>query len=294
MRESAAAWTHADVEVPGADGPLVLDVWTLGQPEAARTVLALHGFPQSARCWQGVGERLVAGHGDGIRVVAPDQRGYSRRARPEDVGAYRMANLVADAIAVADAVGAPRFHLLGHDWGAQVGWNLCATAPERVRSFTALSVPHPRAFATAYKEDAEQQQASEYIGLFWQPEVAEEALAAEGFAGLRRMLRGLPEAEVEHTVARMREPGALSAALAWYRAMESGADTPTTTVPTTYAWSTEDAALRRRGAELCGDFVAADYRFVVLDGISHWIPEQATDAVVEAVLDRVRRSPAYE
>lgn len=263
-----------------------LDVWTVGEPEAPHTVLALHGFPQSARSWHAVGERLAE---SGVRVVAPDQRGYSPRARPEGVDHYRMSLLVDDALAVADAMGLDRFHLLGHDWGAQVGWNLCERAAERVLTYTALSVPHPRAFATAYTEDEDQRRASEYISLFWRPGVAEERLAEDDWERLRRLLEGLPGEEVEHYVARMREPGALTAALGWYRAMESGAAAPPTRVPTTYVWSTRDVALRRRGAELCADFVDADYRFVVLDDVSHWIPDEAPEAVAEAVLDRIRR-----
>lgn len=286
MRDSPAAWTRTDVEVPGPDGPLVLDVWTLGERGAPHTVLALHGFPQSARSWQSVGERLVD---HGVRVVAPDQRGYSPGARPPGVEQYRMPHLVADALAVADATDAPSFHLLGHDWGAQVGWNVCASAPERVRSFTAVSVPHPRAYATAYATDEDQRQAAAYIGIFWQPGTGEEWLAANDWAVLRRMLAGLPEDEVEHYVARMREPGMSTAALSWYRAMESAADFPVTQVPTTYLWSTGDLALRRRGAELCGEFVDADYRYVELDGVSHWIPDEAPDAVADAVLERIGR-----
>ena len=287
MRDSPAAWTRTDVEVSGPDGPLVLDVWTLGERGAPHTVLALHGFPQSARSWQAVAERLAE---RGVRVVAPDQRGYSPGARPQGVEAYRMPHLVADALAVADAMDAATFHLLGHDWGAQVGWNVCAAAPERVRSFTAVSVPHPRAYATAYATDSDQREAAAYIGIFWQPGTGEEWLAANDWAVLRRMLAGLPESEVEHYVTRMREPGMSTAALSWYRAMESAADFPATRVPTTFLWSTGDLALRRRGAELCGDFVEADYRYVELDGVSHWIPDEAPDAVVEAVLERVGRA----
>jgi len=287
MPHTPQDWTRTDVSVPGPDAPMALDVWTLGETGAGHTVLALHGFPQSARSFRRVGEGLAA---QGVRVVAPDQRGYSPTARPEGVEHYRMGRLVDDALAVADAAGAERFHLVGHDWGAQVGWNLCDRVPERVLSYTALSVPHPRAFATAYKEDPEQQRASEYIGIFWQPGLAEQWLADDDWAGLRRMLTGLPQDEVEHYVMRMRQPGAVAAALSWYRAMESGADAAPTRVPTTYVWSTGDVALRRRGAELCGEFVEADYRFVVLDGVSHWIPDEAPDAVVEAVLARIRTS----
>lgn len=284
MRPSPHEWTATSVDVPGPGGPLSLDVHAVGDEGAPQSVLALHGFPQSARSWRGVGERLAA---QGVRVVAPDQRGYSPRARPEGVEHYRMDRLVEDALAVADTMGLGRFHLLGHDWGAQVGWNVCERAAERVLSFTALSVPHPRAYATAYKEDAEQREAAAYIGLFWQVGVAEERLAQDDWAGLRRMLTGLDADEVAHYVARMAEPGALTAALSWYRAMESGAGAAPTRVPTTYVWSTADLALRRRGAELCGEFIDADYRLVVLEGVSHWIPDEAPEAVVEAVLDRI-------
>lgn len=264
---------------------MTLDVETIGEVEAAHTVLALHGFPQSARSWHQVGEQLAR---EGVRVVAPDQRGYSPGARPTAVADYRADRMVEDALAVADRFGLERFHLLGHDWGAQVGWVLCARAPERVQSFTAVSVPHPRAFASAYREDAEQQAASAYIGLFRQEGVAERVLGEDDGIRLRRMLDRLPVAEVEHYVARMREPGALTAALNWYRAMESADDFPRTTVPTTYIWSTDDIALRRRGAELCEAFVDADYRFIVLEGVSHWIPDEDPGAVVGAVLERIR------
>lgn len=278
-------WTATSADVAGPDGPIALDVWTLGEEESPHTVLALHGFPQSARSWRGVGARLAA---HGVRVVAPDQRGYSPGARPVGVEHYRMSHLVQDALTVADAMGLAQFHLLGHDWGAQVGWSLCERAPERVQSFTALSVPHPRAFATAYRQDAEQERASSYIGVFWQPGVGERWLADDDWAGLRRMLTGLAAGEVEHYVERLSEPGAVTAALSWYRAMESDSLAAPTRVPTTYVWSTGDAALRRRGAELCAEYVIADYRLVVLDGVSHWIPDEAPEAVAEAVLERVR------
>lgn len=265
---------------------MTFDVETVGDEEAAHTVLALHGFPQSARSWHQVGDLLAR---EGVRVVAPDQRGYSPLARPEGVEAYRGDRLVEDALAIADAFGLERFHLLGHDWGAQVGWVLTGRAPERVQTFTALSVPHPQAFATAYKEDTEQREASSYMGVFRQDGVAEGLLAEDDWCRLRGMLDGLTAAEIEHYVMRMREPGALTAALSWYRAMEPSADFARTRVPTTYVWSTGDMALRRRGAELCERFVDADYRLVVLEGVSHWLPDQAPGAVVDAVLHRIRR-----
>lgn len=282
--DSTRPWQHTRVEVPGPQGPLSLDVETLGDASAAQTVLALHGFPQSSRSWHAVGERLAA---HGMRVIAPDQRGYSPGARPEGVEHYRMGRLVEDALAVADAFGLETFHVLGHDWGANVGWALAAHAPERVQTLTALSVPHPLAFARAYKEDPEQREASAYIGLFWEAGKAEEVLTEHDYARLRALIGPLGADEVEHYVMRLRQPGALTGALNWYRAMESAAGFPHVTVPTTYVWSTADIALLRRGAQLCGEFVDADYRFIELEGVSHWIPDEAPDAVAEAVLGRI-------
>jgi pimeloyl-ACP methyl ester carboxylesterase len=121
---------------------LVFDVLTVGDP-AGEPVLLLHGFPQTAACWTRLTGALA---GAGYRVLAPDQRGYSPGARPGAVRDYRMAELVADVLALADRarVVGP-IHLVGHDWGGMVAWHLAARHPERVATLTAVSTPHPRA-----------------------------------------------------------------------------------------------------------------------------------------------------
>lgn len=283
----AAQWTDHNVTVTSGGADLTFTVSSIGDEDATDVVIALHGFPQSRRCWRAVGSGLAA---QGLRVIAPDQRGYSPGARPVGTENYRMPRLVDDVLHLADALGVERFHLLGHDWGAQVGWVVCERAADRVQTFTALSVPHPQAYATAYRDDPDQREAAAYIRVFWQPGTAEDWLSGNDWAILRTILGDLPPEDIDHYVGRFQEPGAMTAALEWYRAMAPAEDFPSTTVPTTYVWSTEDQALRRAGAQLCERFVAADYRFVVLDGVSHWIPDQAPEAVVDAVLDRVARA----
>ena len=94
--------------------------------------------------------------------------------------------------------------------------------------------------------------------------------------------------QVDSYVAQLCAPGALTAALNWYRAMRPDlASLPAVTVPTTYVWSDQDAAIGRAAAERCGEFVDADFRFVELTGISHWIPEQHPDVLAEAILARI-------
>ena len=98
----------------------------------------------------------------------------------------------------------------------------------------------------------------------------------------------MPEEAVAEYVRILSEPGALTAALNYYRSMKPGmGELPAVTIPTTYVWSSNDRALGRQGAELCGDFVSADYRFVELPGLTHWIPDEAPEALADAILDRI-------
>ena len=153
---------------------------------------------------------------------------------------------------------------------------------------TAVSVPHPTAFTTAFRSDPEQKERSAYIRLFWQEGKAEEVLLADDARRLRRMFGdAVPAEAVDEYVAVLSAPGALTAALNWYRAMSAATPFDDVTVPTTYVWSDDDVAIGRRAAEGCAEHVAGDYRFVELAGISHWVPEQAPEQLAVAVLDRI-------
>src|SRR6266536_4294082 len=116
----------------------------VGGPVDGPAVVLLHGFPQNRSMWTGVTPAL---HAAGLRTVAPDQRGYSPEVRPSDVDAYRVAELAGDVLSIMDSHGIGWAHLVGHDWGAIVGWWLAARHPARVRAYTAVSIPHPRALA---------------------------------------------------------------------------------------------------------------------------------------------------
>lgn len=265
---------------------LTFDV-RLSGPDDGRPVLLLHGFPQAASSWDAVAGRLAA---SGYRTIAPDQRGYSPGARPSEVADYAVPHLVADALGILDALGVPRADVVGHDWGAAVAWELAIGHPERVRTLTAVSVPHPAAFGWARRNDGDQRERSTYIGLFREPGKAEQVLLEDGARRLRATYEGvLPEESVEEYVRRFSEPGALTAALNWYRAMgRDGSGPPAdVTVPTTYVWSTADIALGRAGAERCGDHVTGPYEFAVLDEITHWVPEQAPARLAEIIERRL-------
>lgn len=254
-------------------------------PPTGRPVVLLHGFPETAACWRPVSELLAE---RGLRTISPNQRGYSAGARPLDVADYAMEHLVADVIGLLDALGLEQADLVGHDWGAAVAWAVAGLHPERIRSLTALSTPHPAAFAQARSRDGDQRSKSSYIDLFREEGKAEQALLDDG----ARRLRGLfgddvPTNLIAEHLSTLTSEGAMTGALNWYRAMGryAGDDQPTT-VPTTYIWGAKDEALGRAAAQACAAHVSADYRFVELPDAGHWIPEQQPAVVAAEVVAR--------
>jgi pimeloyl-ACP methyl ester carboxylesterase len=250
-------------------------------PHGGRRVLCLHGFPQTSWAWR---DQLWAlGHA-GYRAVAPDQRGYCSGARPSEMGDYGTEHLIGDVIAVADSMEMERFDLVGHDWGGLLGWIVAERFPDRVRSLSSVSAPHPLALQRALSgADPEQAAHADATTSLQEPDVAEGLLLGpEGDgSGLVRLLRetGLDDEDAAMYAAALSEPGALSAALNWYRAMDPRAlvGLEPIRVPTMYVWSTGDAAIGRVAAEGTREHVQGPYRFEVLEGVSHWVPETAPE-----------------
>jgi pimeloyl-ACP methyl ester carboxylesterase len=258
-----------------------------GGPDEGPVVLLLHGFPQNSQQWSGV---LPLLHDAGLRTIAIDQRGYSSGARPSEPEEYAVAECVADALSIMDALNITSFHVVGHDWGSMVAWGLAAEHPDRVLSLTAISVAHPGAFAQAFTGDGDQRQKSRYMGFFAQLDKSEPALLADDARALRGMFAGsgMSDEETDKYVRPMQVPGALRAALSWYTAafQRPLRDIPKVSVPTTFLWGTDDIALGREQAEACGDFVTADYRYVPLEKTSHWVPDQAPEIVGKQIVAR--------
>jgi pimeloyl-ACP methyl ester carboxylesterase len=268
---------------------LVLQVEEHVPPEVVDDVpvLALHGFPQSPRCWDDAVAGLLAA---GRRVLVPWLRGYAATARPREDAAYALDRVVGDALAVADAAGAEQVDLLGHDWGAVTAWAVAGRHRERVRSLVAVSVPHPRAYAGALAGDADQQERSAYLRLFRQSGPghgfrAEDVLLADDGRRLRGTFDPLPRERVDVHAAAVGDRDTLTGALGWYRAMDRDEllAVPRTEVPTTFVWGERDVAVGAAAAGACAEHVAGRYRFVALGGVSHWVPDQAAHVLVEAV-----------
>lgn len=262
------------------------DVIDTGPIDGAPVVL-LHGFPQRATSWAAVSERL---HAEGLRTYALDQRGYSPGARPRSRFGYRISGLVSDVKALMDQIGQP-VHLVGHDWGAAIAWGVAANHPDSLRTLTAVSVAHPGAFLKSMFSSS-QILKSYYMLLFQIPFLPERMLSRpRGFG--ERMLRGagMDSAMIKTFRREIVADGALRGGLGYYRSMflaPPGELGRRVHVPTTYVWSDGDVALVRRGAELTPQYVSAPYELDVLEGATHWLPDQNPDELSASIVKRVR------
>jgi pimeloyl-ACP methyl ester carboxylesterase len=252
------------------------------------TVILLHGFPVTSAMWIELIEPLARA---GFQVVAFDQRGYSPEARPANLDAYDVDKLTDDVMAVADAVGASQFHLVGHDWGAAVGWSTVLTYPERVLSWTGLSIAHPAAFSQALENDPDQQSRSGYFALFRTPWLSESIFSFNNFSLLRGLYQTMLRDQADEYLAVFSEPKALTAALNWYRAMGTGPgnlDEINTDVhtPTLFIWGNQDAAVGRSAIDAMAAYMKGPYRSVETNA-GHWLLTDEPQRVIDEVLRHI-------
>ncbi|HEY4942978.1 MAG TPA: alpha/beta hydrolase [Rhizomicrobium sp.] len=259
----------------------------LAGPSTGEPVLLLHGFPETRHMWR---HQVAALGAAGYRAVAPDQRGYSRGARPAGADAYATNLLTGDALTLMDALGHEKFHLVGHDWGGQLSWLIAAQQPERLRSLSILSRPHPAAFARAMAEDKEQATRSGHHRAFREADAVARMREA-GLKPLRDALtrQGVPAAAIDVYVGALLEDGAIEGAMNWYRATGfTAADVPPVLVPTLYVWGTDDATVGRRAAELTAEYVSGPYRFEEIAGAGHFVVDQFPEQVNALLLAHIR------
>ncbi len=189
-----------------------------------------------------------------------------------------------DVLALIDRIGAERVHLVGHDWGAAVAWAVATEHPNRLLTLTSLSIPHPAAFRRAALTSG-QGFRSWYMGFFQIPGVPEALLRSGDWRRFRLNLirSGLSPEFADRYIAVLRQPGALTAAINWYRGMRPFADSRPIAVSTStlLIWGSRDAFVHPKGVHDTARFVSGPYRLEVLEGVSHWIPEQAPDRVAE-------------
>jgi len=250
-------------------------------------VILLHGFPETSIMWEPLLEKLSKA---GYRVVAFDQRGYSPGARPYDENAYTKVKLASDVLAIADAVGFDRFHVIGHDFGGAIAWTLADRYPERILSLTSLSMPHPSALAESLEAPDPQLGLSSYLLLYRTPMLPELILGFDRAAYLRHFRwQQNPPDQVKEYERVFGEPGALRAALNWYRAFEFHSLDPLGKIkpPTLFIWGRRDGAFGRVAAIKTANYMDGPYRFHAVNA-GHQLMLEVPDIVEEDVLDHLR------
>ncbi len=200
----------------------------------------------------------------------------------------RVLELVGDVIAVADAVGFERFHLVGHDWGCVVGWSVVLQHPARVRTWSALSIPHP---GTLLAEMAEEPPA--YIRVFGIPWLPEAVLSV--WMGFRGFYAGMPEDQRMEYRRVFLEPGALTATLNWYRAiaasLDSAGDALVVEQPTLFMWGSQEPWVRPDLLARQRELIDAPFRELELEG-GHFLMQEHPQRAIDAILLRLRGSEA--
>jgi pimeloyl-ACP methyl ester carboxylesterase len=250
-------------------------------------VLLLHGFPDTSVVWRKqIGVLAEAG----FRVIAPDLRGYGSTDAPPTVAAYTLEHLCADVLGLLDKLGIDKARVVGHDWGALIGWRLCMYAPHRVECFVALSVGHPHAIASA---GLAQWLRLYYVLLFRVPWLAERTLRAGNWLVLRKMTRD--RTQIGYWRRGLRPAGRLTAALNYYRAnigLGRARAWPAVSVPVMGVWSDGDPALGEQQMRGSARYALAGFRYERVEGADHWLQLTAPARVNELLIDFLGAKPA--
>jgi pimeloyl-ACP methyl ester carboxylesterase len=255
-------------------------------------VLLLHGFPESSFMWRRLMKDLSAA---GYYCVAPNLRGYSKGACPRGKRHYVLQELVNDVIAIARHFTTDRFHLVGHDWGALIGWQMVNDYEDSILSWTALSVPHPQAFGLAVLEDEEQRKMSQYIRYFQWPLLPEMRIRKNDFKLFRRLWKNSSDDEVDHYLNIFRNRQQLTAALNYYRAnynilkkAAKGQIIKDVHVPTLFIWGNKDPAIGSTSVNNGHQYARGYYEFLELD-TGHWLIQMKYNEVRSAIKHHLQK-----
>jgi pimeloyl-ACP methyl ester carboxylesterase len=259
-------------------------------------IVLLHGFPE---CWYAWRYQLPALAEAGYRVVAPDLRGYNLSDKPRGVHAYRMECFIGDVKGLIQTLGEDRAIVVGHDWGGVIAWQLAISEPQMVKKLIILNAPHPQRYLEALKTPG-QLLRSWYVLFFQLPWLPELMIRSFGFAGLRQRLLNEPvhadafdEVTVKVYQRALAQPGALTAALNYYRAgfrsLVRGLrpNIQPIEMPTLVIWGEQDRYL---GADLLEGLEpwVKDLTVERFADASHWVQAEVPERVNERMLQFLR------
>jgi pimeloyl-ACP methyl ester carboxylesterase len=246
-------------------------------------VLLVHGFPDDHTVWRNQIPALV---GAGYRVIALDTRGCGESEIKPREGDYAIDELVADLVALLDALEIAKVRLVGHDWGALQAWCFAMQHPERVDRYIAMSVGHPAAYIKA----GVAQKLKSYYVFCIQLRGLIEFLVTRFDWWLFGLVLHYP-AEFRRIRARLSRPGRLTAGFNYYRAnlrLMLGKAFARVRVPVIGIWSDGDVFLTERQMRTSERYCDAGFRYVRIDGANHWLQLTAPEKLNPLLLQLLR------
>lgn len=273
---------------PDADGRQMTLHVALAGPERGKPVILLHGFPEFWWSWR---YQILALAEAGYRVIAPDMRGYNTSDKPEATSAYRIENLVSDIAGLVRGLGYDKTHLVAHDWGGLVAWNVAASRPDVVDRLVIMNAPHPKLFQRELLSWA-QLKKSWYVFAFQVPRLPELRIQKlstleSAFRGWSRRREHFDDATIARYLEAVRQPGAARAMISYYRAgfrafftgdALRGSRLAPIRAKTMVIWGMDDRAL---GPKLIVGLEphVSDLRIERIPEASHWVAQDAPEKV---------------
>lgn len=247
-------------------------------------VILLHGFPDSAYLWRNQIPVLAEA---GYKVIAPDLRGFGDSDAPEGKEHYITDKIVGDVLALMDYLGVSQASVVGHDWGAIIGWILSICHPELVNRYVAISVGHPKAYRGAGLKQKLRAWYAMAIQLYG---IAEKTTRVNDWFILRKLTKDHPE--TRHWIEDLSRSGRLTAGMNWYRAnlmkMLQGNFLPSK-VPAFGLWSNGDIFLTEDQMKNSAAYVDAPWRYEKIEGSSHWIPLDASERLNQLLIEYIKQ-----
>jgi pimeloyl-ACP methyl ester carboxylesterase len=273
-----------------------LDFDAVRAGDGDRLAVLFHGFPDDARTFEPVMERLADA---GYTAVAPYMRGYGGTDTPPlEPSNYSVTALGGDVIAVLNALGAEDPLVVGHDWGAVALTAVSRLDPSLVGDAVVAAVP-PN-FVEALEKHPSQVVRSWYMTFFQVPGLAEQALRGNDFALIERLWSmwspnwdyGDRVEEVKETFS---EGDTVEASLLYYRSLfdEFLSKPPGSTrirgvdVPTLLVAGRDDGCVTVSAFEDATDCYDARAELETVPNAGHFVHAEKPDVFADRVLEFV-------
>lgn len=273
-------------------GSLTFDCRAHGDTEN-ELVIFLHGWPETSYMWK----RLMSSLSEKkFYCVAPNLRGYSKEACPLAIEEYSLDKLAKDVLGIFEFFNKPNFHLVGHDWGALIGWKLAHDHQDKILSWTGISVPHPQAFGKAMVMDEEQIKLSRYVKNFQTPNLPEEQIRKDDFKIVRKLWENCTADEIEDYLKVFSNPKQLTATLNYYRSNYKLLKTAAKNrilgdihVPTLFIWGNKDIAIGSYSVGEHHQYMKNEYEFLELNS-GHWLIQTNYQELKKSITNHVTRN----